>query len=104
MTITPDTSVRDVLRRYPGARAVFETHGLLGCGGPNGPDEPLALFARAHEVDGEQLIRELHEATRGGIRAEKSPCRPAVNLRARGMSRIMYVWSSFDAFSALGML
>lgn len=53
------TSVRQVLARYPGAAAIFEKYGIMGCGGPTGPDEPLAFFARVHRVDPDQLIAEL---------------------------------------------
>ncbi|HXG41468.1 MAG TPA: DUF1858 domain-containing protein [Dehalococcoidia bacterium] len=59
--ITRRTSVREVLRRYPEAAEVFERHGIMGCGGPEGPDEPLAFFALVHRVDPDQLIAELRE-------------------------------------------
>ena len=55
------TSVREVLRRYPTAAEVFERHGIMGCGGPYGPDEPLVFFALVHKVDPERLIAELQE-------------------------------------------
>jgi hypothetical protein len=55
------TSVRQVLSRYPSAAEVFERHGIMGCGGPEGPDEPLVFFALVHKVDPERLIDELRE-------------------------------------------
>ena len=36
-TITADSMLPDVLRRHPRARAVFDRHGLRGCGGRLGP-------------------------------------------------------------------
>ncbi|MBI3910871.1 MAG: DUF1858 domain-containing protein [Armatimonadetes bacterium] len=62
MQITEKSSVREVLRRYPATRTVFERHGLMGCGGAQGPDEPIELFARAHGGDTERLLRELQAA------------------------------------------
>jgi metal-sulfur cluster biosynthetic enzyme/predicted membrane channel-forming protein YqfA (hemolysin III family) len=53
--------VRDVVRRYPEAEAVFDRHGLTGCGGENGPDEPIGFFAAVHHVDAEALLRELND-------------------------------------------
>lgn len=60
--ITGRNTIREVLAKYPQTRAVFERHGLLECGGPLGPKEPIAFFARAHRVNEEQLLRELNEA------------------------------------------
>lgn len=54
-------SVREILTTYPSAEVIFERHGLLGCGGPNGPREPIGFFARVHRVDPETLLRELNE-------------------------------------------
>jgi len=59
--IGPETSIRDILTRYPSAEVVFERHGLLGCGGSQGPREPVGFFARVHHVDPEDLLRELNE-------------------------------------------
>src|SRR5579884_4076425 len=58
--IGPDESVREILARYPTANRVFERHGLLGCGGPNGPREPVAFFARVHRVNPTTLLDELN--------------------------------------------
>ena len=62
VTIDPKTSVRDLLAAQPGAAAVLARHGLMGCGGREGPDEPLAWFARVHGVPVTQLIEELQAA------------------------------------------
>jgi len=60
--ITARLTVREILAAWPVTAAVFDTHGLLGCGGPEGPDEPLELFARAHHVDVAVLLAELQAA------------------------------------------
>jgi metal-sulfur cluster biosynthetic enzyme len=59
--IGPHTTVREAVQRYPGIEAVFDRHGLGGCGGPDGPIEPIAFFARVHQVDPAALLRELNE-------------------------------------------
>jgi uncharacterized protein involved in response to NO len=58
--IGPHTTVREAVLRYPGIDAVFDRHGLAGCGGPDGPIEPIAFFARVHQVDPAALLRELN--------------------------------------------
>ena len=55
-------SIRAVLARNPATSRVFEKHGLLGCGGPGGPDERIDLFAAVHRVDLEGLLSELNRA------------------------------------------
>lgn len=59
--IKPDDSVREVLARYPEAVVVFDRHGLAGCGGPQGPVEPIAFFAAVHHVDAQRLLHDLNE-------------------------------------------
>lgn len=59
--ITLQTTVREVMTRYPGAARIFDKYGLTGCGGPQGPVEPIGWFARAHEVDPDALLAELNE-------------------------------------------
>lgn len=80
--IGPGTSVRDILTRYPSAEAIFERHGLLGCGGPNGPREPIGFFARVHRVDPKVLLEELNEHVARASAAPRSvpaaPPAPAV--------------------------
>ena len=61
-----------ILSRYPSCRTVFDRYGLLGCGGPLGPEETLEFFARAHRVDEAHLIAELEQAAR-----ETQPPSPA---------------------------
>lgn len=59
-TFTPQTSVAEVIRLCPNAREIFDRHGLHGCGGTNGPAEPLSFFAAVHQVDLDALLRELN--------------------------------------------
>lgn len=61
MELTSVSSVREVLRVYPATRAVFERYGLAGCGGSAGPDEPIGVFARAHEVEPKALLSALRQ-------------------------------------------
>jgi len=61
--IDPQSSVRDILAAHPSAADVLSRHGLMGCGGREGPDEPLAWFARVHGVPMTQLIEELEAAS-----------------------------------------
>ncbi len=53
-------TIRSVLARAPELAAVFERHGLGGCGGPEGPEERLDLFAKLHRVDLGALLDELN--------------------------------------------
>ncbi len=52
-------SVRDILKKFPQTREIFDRHGLSGCGGEDGPAEPLSFFARVHQVDEDALLSEL---------------------------------------------
>ena len=58
--ITKDTSVAEIVRLCPGARRIFDERGLKGCGGEHGPSEPLEFFAAVHQVDLEELLREIN--------------------------------------------
>lgn len=53
------TLIPDLLDRLPQARSVLDRYGLRGCGGRNGPVEPLGFFARAHDVPIDQLLGEI---------------------------------------------
>jgi hypothetical protein len=59
MTITRETSVAEIVKACPSARQVFDRHGLRGCGGEHGPSEALEFFANVHQVDVDELVREL---------------------------------------------
>jgi hypothetical protein len=68
LPIGPHTTVREAVQKYPGIEAVFEQHGLGGCGGPDGPIEPVLFFARVHQIDPVSLLRDLNDyAARGGV-------------------------------------
>jgi hypothetical protein len=57
---TSDTSVSEIVQRCPNARRIFDRHGLKGCGGEHGPSEPLGFFAAVHQVDVDELLREIN--------------------------------------------
>ena len=59
--ITEDMSVAEIVKSCPDARRVFDRHGLKGCGGEHGPSEPLAFFAAVHQVDVDELVREIND-------------------------------------------
>ena len=65
-------SVRDILRDHPATLPVFDRHGLMGCGGSQGPVEPLGWFAHVHHVDPKALLEELEEAIVSGVAAPRT--------------------------------
>lgn len=60
--ISASTMIPALLAAYPQARVVLDKYGLRGCGGMSGPEEDLAFFARAHDIDLHHLLRELEAA------------------------------------------
>lgn len=70
--INGKTTIREVLSKYPHTRIIFERYGLLECGGPRGPREPISFFARVHRVNEEQLLEELREAVLQKVTQEDS--------------------------------
>jgi hypothetical protein len=60
--IDGQVSIAELLRVAPQVRPVLDRYGLKGCGGPLGPAESLAFFARAHDVDLSRLLEELRAA------------------------------------------
>jgi hypothetical protein len=60
MEITKDTSVAEIAKLCPGARRIFDKHGLRGCGGEHGPSEPLEFFAAVHQANLEELLRKIN--------------------------------------------
>lgn len=70
--IQPTMLVAEINRQYPACRAVFDAYGLGGCGGADGPAEPLFIFAAAHRVALPDLVAQLNAAVRG----EWKPPRP----------------------------
>src|SRR5579864_1693014 len=68
MVITESSSVAEIVEAVPGARAIFDKHGLHGCGGTHGPTEQLSFFASVHQVDLKALLQErleIHLVDRG---------------------------------------
>jgi hypothetical protein len=65
--VTPKMLLPEVVAKYPVTRKVFDKYGLRGCGGPTGPREPVAWFARLHNVHLQQLLDELNEAARESL-------------------------------------
>jgi hypothetical protein len=61
--IDEKTLIPDLLTEFPPARIVLDQYGLRGCGGPDGPNESLGFFARAHDVPIVRLLEELQSAT-----------------------------------------
>src|ERR1041384_2238239 len=63
--------VSEVSRQFPQCRPVFEKYGIAGCGGTDGPPEPLFIFAAAHRVPLPELVSELNQAVRGEWKEER---------------------------------
>jgi hypothetical protein len=61
-SITAQTMIPDLFREHPHVRNIFDRYGLTGCGGPSGPVESVAFFARAHGVPQDRLLAEIHSA------------------------------------------
>jgi hypothetical protein len=64
--ITKNTIIKDIVEKYPATVVVFRKHKLLIAGGVRGPNEPLGFFARAHDVNYDELEKELLEAIETG--------------------------------------
>lgn len=70
-----------MVTRYPGSVAIFDKYGLTGCGGPDGPTEPVGFFAAVHRVDPEGLLRELNAYAAS---VEEAPTSPEPRTPERG--------------------
>src|SRR5262245_17403355 len=68
--------IPDLLHAAPAARSVLDRYGLRGCGGPDGPAESLAYFARVHDVPLDQLLGELRHHLHSSPAPTESPPRP----------------------------
>ena len=82
--ITRDMELPEILSRYPACRVTFDRYGLAGCGGPSGPRETLAFFARAHRVDETALLADLNQVARAG------PLAAAESSYAPGPADVIY--------------
>jgi hypothetical protein len=59
--ITAEMSVAEAVRIAPHTREVFDQYGLKGCGGEHGPSEAISFFAAVHQIDVDQLLRDLNQ-------------------------------------------
>lgn len=75
--ISEQTLIPDLLGKSPSTRFVLDRYGLRGCGGPNGPQESLGFFARAHEVPIAQLLGELRVAAASQAQPTTPNAKPA---------------------------
>ena len=66
MEINRNTIIRDLIESHPETIAVFKKYNLVIAYGVRGPNEPIAFFAKAHEVDYDTLVKELKEAIEKG--------------------------------------
>ena len=81
-----NTSVREIIRNFPGTRRVFDTYGLMGCGGPEGPTEPLSLFARVHQTDLEKLMAQLQAVVENKVDLSATSARGAESMHPSNLS------------------
>ena len=79
--VAPSLSIRELRRRFPATIPVLARYGLGDCGGPDGPDEPIAWFATVHRLPLEEFLREVREA------AASQPHAPAAEPAAPASSR-----------------
>lgn len=66
MEINRNTIIKELIEAHPETLAVFKKYNLVIAGGVRGPNEPIAFFAKAHEVDYDILVKELNEAIEKG--------------------------------------
>ncbi len=67
MDINRNTIIKDLVKKHPQTMAVFRKYNLVVAGGVRGPNEPLAFFAKAHEVDYDEIVGELKIAIEKGV-------------------------------------
>ncbi|MEK6765480.1 MAG: DUF1858 domain-containing protein [Planctomycetota bacterium] len=67
MEINRNTIIKNLVKKHPETLSVFRKYNLVVAGGVRGPNEPLAFFAKAHEVDYDEIVKELKEAIEKGI-------------------------------------
>lgn len=67
MEINRNTIIKNLVRKHPETLSVFRKYNLVVAGGVRGPNEPLAFFAKAHEVDYDEIVKELEAAIEKGV-------------------------------------
>jgi uncharacterized protein involved in response to NO len=78
--VPPTMSIREIRSRYPATAPVFERYGLGDCGGPDGPDEPVAWFATVHRLPLEEFLQDLRAAAVRDAAAAPEPAAPPARL------------------------
>ncbi|MFQ5861861.1 MAG: DUF1858 domain-containing protein [Candidatus Brocadiales bacterium] len=66
MKIDQNTIIKNIIEEHPHTYEVFKRHRLVLTGGVRGPNEPLAFFCKAHNVDYNALVKELEESIAKG--------------------------------------
>ncbi|MGR3175791.1 MAG: DUF1858 domain-containing protein [Candidatus Scalindua sp.] len=66
MEINRNTIIKHLVKKHPETLSVFRKYNLVVAGGVRGPNEPLAFFAKAHEVDYDEIVKELNAAIEKG--------------------------------------
>jgi hypothetical protein len=67
MEINRNTIIKHLVKKHPETMSVFRKYNLVVAGGVRGPNEPLAFFAKAHEVDYDEIVKELNAAIEKGV-------------------------------------
>ncbi|KKN11698.1 hypothetical protein LCGC14_1023880 [marine sediment metagenome] len=73
MEINRNTIIKNLVKKHPETLSVFRKYNLVIAGGVRGPNEPLAFFSKAHEVDYEEIAKELREAIEKGVDDNAEP-------------------------------
>ncbi len=73
MEINRNTIIKDLVKKHPETLSVFKKYNLVIAGGVRGPNEPLAFFSKAHEVDYDEIAKELREAIEKGPDGDAEP-------------------------------
>lgn len=66
MKIDRNSIIKEIIEEHPYTFEVFKRHRLVLAGGVRGPNEPLAFFCKAHNVDYDALAKELEETIAAG--------------------------------------
>jgi hypothetical protein len=109
VVIHRDMTVREILEAYPSTIGVFDRHGLMGCGGAQGPVEPLGWFAQVHHVDLDTLMEDLQAAAASGAAPVAEPITPKAlareNLYRRFLkAALLFTFSGGTLLGALALI
>ncbi len=64
--IRQESTVREIVEKYPVTRRIFETYGIM-CGGNILPEKPLSFFAKMHNISPTKLVNDLQELIDGKV-------------------------------------